>query len=135
MLWLDSTYPVDSSDPGAKRGTCPTTSGVPTDVESKQANAHVIFSDIKFGPIGSTVPPQVQLQCPQPHRLPRHHLTVLVVLWTIALTCAQLMFSRNAWNHAIGAAQVCSSEQSFFFYIKCDLACLRVSDASMFFTF
>merc|ERR1712097_149526 len=47
MLWLDSTYPVDSSDPGAKRGTCATTSGVP---------AHVIFSDIKFGPIGSTVP-------------------------------------------------------------------------------
>merc|ERR1711866_35629 len=56
MLWLDSTYPVDSSDPGAKRGSCPTTSGVPKDVESKQANAHVIFSDIKFGPIGSTVP-------------------------------------------------------------------------------
>merc|ERR1712070_1273792 len=50
MLWLDST------DPGAKRGTCATTSGVPADVESQQANAHVIFSDIKFGPIGSTVP-------------------------------------------------------------------------------
>jgi cellulose 1,4-beta-cellobiosidase len=56
MLWLDSTYPVDSTDPGAKRGTCATTSGVPADVESKQGNAHVIFSDIKFGPIGSTVP-------------------------------------------------------------------------------
>merc|ERR1712107_977954 len=24
--------------------------------------------------------PQVQLQCPQPHRLPQHHLTVLVAL-------------------------------------------------------
>merc|ERR1712115_519053 len=24
MLWLDSTYPVDSSDPGAARGTCDT---------------------------------------------------------------------------------------------------------------
>merc|ERR1712012_110168 len=56
MLWLDSTYPVDSSDPGAARGTCSTSSGVPADVESKQANSHVIFSDIKFGPIGSTVP-------------------------------------------------------------------------------
>merc|ERR1712187_650081 len=55
MLWLDSTYPVDSTDPGAARGSCPTTSGVPKDVESKQANAHVIFSDIKFGPIGSTI--------------------------------------------------------------------------------
>merc|ERR1712025_767749 len=54
MLWLDSTYPVDSTDPGADRGSCPTTSGVPADVESQQANAKVIFSDIKFGPIGST---------------------------------------------------------------------------------
>merc|ERR1711976_438670 len=56
MLWLDSTYPVDSSDPTAVRGTCSTTSGVPAEVESAQANAHVIFSDIKIGPIGSTVP-------------------------------------------------------------------------------
>jgi len=54
MLWLDSTYPVDSTDPGALRGYCSTDSGKPTDVESAQANAHVIFSDIKFGPIGST---------------------------------------------------------------------------------
>merc|ERR1712226_1396685 len=54
MLWLDSTYPVDSTDPGADRGSCPTTSGVPKDVESKQADAKVTFSDIKFGPIGST---------------------------------------------------------------------------------
>merc|ERR1711862_1033500 len=54
MLWLDSTYPVDSTDPGAMRGDCSTDSGKPTDVESAQANSHVIFSDIKFGPIGST---------------------------------------------------------------------------------
>jgi len=54
MLWLDSTYPVDSTDPGASRGPCSTDSGVPKDVESAQANSHVIFSDIKFGPIGST---------------------------------------------------------------------------------
>jgi len=54
MLWLDSTYPVDSSDPGALRGPCSTDSGDPKDVESAQAHSHVIFSDIKFGPIGST---------------------------------------------------------------------------------
>merc|ERR1711967_147699 len=54
MLWLDSTYPVDSTDPGALRGYCSTDSGKPTDVEPAQANSHVIFSDIKFGPIGST---------------------------------------------------------------------------------
>merc|ERR1712093_130794 len=54
MLWLDSTYPTDSSDPGAARGSCSTSSGVPAEVESQQGNAHVTFSDIKFGPIGST---------------------------------------------------------------------------------
>merc|ERR1712070_227600 len=55
MLWLDSTYPVGSTDPGAMRGNCSPDSGVPKDVKSAQANAHVIFSDIKFGPIGSTI--------------------------------------------------------------------------------
>jgi cellulose 1,4-beta-cellobiosidase len=55
MLWLDSTYPVDSTDPGAMRGSCSKFSGAPADVEKDQANAHVIFSDIRFGPIGSTV--------------------------------------------------------------------------------
>jgi cellulose 1,4-beta-cellobiosidase len=54
MLWLDSTYPVGSTDPGTMRGTCSPDSGKAKDVESKQANAHVIFSDIKFGAIGST---------------------------------------------------------------------------------
>merc|ERR1712166_1210827 len=54
MLWLDSTYPVDSSEPGAARGSCSTSSGVPATVESSQASAHVIFSDIKYGPLGST---------------------------------------------------------------------------------
>merc|ERR1719164_71669 len=54
MLWLDSTYPVGSTDPGTMRGNCPATSGDPKDVEADQAKAHVKFSDIKFGPIGST---------------------------------------------------------------------------------
>merc|ERR1712107_105818 len=66
MLWLDSTYPVDSSDPGAARGPCATSSGVPADVESQQANAHVIFSDIKVGPIGSTVPGPTPSPTPVP---------------------------------------------------------------------
>merc|ERR1711881_767879 len=57
MLWLDSIYPTDGSQPGSERGTCAITSGVPKDVESKQANAKVIFSDIKVGAIGSTVKP------------------------------------------------------------------------------
>merc|ERR1739845_75699 len=56
MLWLDSTYPVDSSDPGAARGPCPTTSGDPKDVESSQANAKVTFSDIRFADAIAAIP-------------------------------------------------------------------------------
>lgn len=54
MLWLDSTYPVGSDAVGAERGTCPTDSGKPSDVEAQQGNAAVTFSNVKFGPIGST---------------------------------------------------------------------------------
>ncbi|KAG6361695.1 hypothetical protein INS49_009923 [Diaporthe citri] len=54
MLWLDSTYPVDSKDPGAERGSCATSSGAPADVEDSAADATVIYSNIKFGEIGST---------------------------------------------------------------------------------
>lgn len=54
MLWLDSTDPVGSTSAGAVRGTCATTSGVPSDVESENADATVIYSNIKFGPINST---------------------------------------------------------------------------------
>lgn len=56
MLWLDSSYPTDksTSTPGVARGNCPTSSGVPADVESQSASAQVIYSNIKFGPIGST---------------------------------------------------------------------------------
>lgn len=56
MLWLDSDYPTDRSatNPGVARGNCATTSGAPADVEASAANAAVTFSNIKFGPIGST---------------------------------------------------------------------------------
>lgn len=55
MLWLDSTYPVDKAgSPGAARGSCPTTSGVPAEIEKSVPNSNVVYSNIKFGPIGST---------------------------------------------------------------------------------
>ncbi|KAJ5488550.1 Exoglucanase 1 [Penicillium diatomitis] len=54
MLWLDSTYPTDSTALGAKRGTCDISSGSPDVVESQDANSYVVFSNIKTGPIGST---------------------------------------------------------------------------------
>ena len=57
MTWLDSTFPAASTAPGAKHGACATTSGVPKDVETNAADATVTFSNIKFGPIGSTNTP------------------------------------------------------------------------------
>ncbi|PGH01701.1 hypothetical protein AJ79_07855 [Helicocarpus griseus UAMH5409] len=56
MLWLDSTYPVDADPeaPGVARGECPTDSGVPADLVEQFPDATVKFSNIKFGPIGST---------------------------------------------------------------------------------
>jgi len=56
MLWLDSVYPPgeNPAQPGISRGACATTSGQPTQVESQSPNAQVIYSNIKFGPLGST---------------------------------------------------------------------------------
>jgi cellulose 1,4-beta-cellobiosidase len=56
MLWLDAPYPPNkaASAPGVTRGTCAANSGAPTTVESQSPNAQVVFSNIKFGPIGST---------------------------------------------------------------------------------
>jgi len=56
MLWLDSDYPTDASPstPGIARGTCATSSGAPTDVESNSPNASVTYSNIRFGDIGTT---------------------------------------------------------------------------------
>jgi cellulose 1,4-beta-cellobiosidase len=70
MLWLDSTYPVGSTAPGAARGTCASTSGAPKDVESEQANAKVVFSDIRVGPIGSTTNGPVPSPTPSPSPSP-----------------------------------------------------------------
>ena len=54
MDWLDSTYPVGSTKAGSLRGTCATNSGDPKTVEGQHGSARVVFSNIRFGPIGST---------------------------------------------------------------------------------
>ncbi|KAJ7614791.1 cellulase [Roridomyces roridus] len=56
MYWLDSTYPTDGdvTQPGVLRGPCSTTSGDPKTVESSEGSNQVIFSNIKWGSIGST---------------------------------------------------------------------------------
>jgi len=59
MLWLDSDYPTDAptTQPGVARGTCPTSSGRPAQVESEYPNSNVKFSNIKFGNINTTFTP------------------------------------------------------------------------------
>ncbi|KAH8659878.1 cellobiohydrolase precursor [Xylariales sp. PMI_506] len=54
MLWLDSTYPANKTTAGGPRGTCATDSGVPSTLVSDSPGSKVIYSNIKFGPIGST---------------------------------------------------------------------------------
>ena len=53
MLWLDSTQPANSSAPGAKRGPCAVTSGDPKVIE-QNTNTKVVYSNIKYGELGST---------------------------------------------------------------------------------
>ena len=56
MLWFDSNYPLNKSprSPGVARDTCPTTSGLPIDVESQHPDASVTYSNIKYGELDST---------------------------------------------------------------------------------
>ncbi|KAK6838134.1 glycoside hydrolase family 7 protein [Apiospora arundinis] len=57
MLWLDGVvYPTDRNpgDPGVARGECPLEGSEPATVRRKFANAKVTYSNIKYGPIGST---------------------------------------------------------------------------------
>lgn len=55
-LWLDSSYPVEKDPklPGVTRGSCPTSSGKPDEVEAAHPDATVRFSNIRVGDIGST---------------------------------------------------------------------------------
>ena len=54
MLWLDSIDPPSKTSFGGPRGSCPTSSGKPADVEREHPDAHVIFSDVKVGDFGTT---------------------------------------------------------------------------------
>ena len=58
MLWLDSSYPLDKdpSEPGVARGTCPTDSGVPAEIEASAPKSTVTFSKIRTGDLNSTYP-------------------------------------------------------------------------------
>eukprot|EP00440_Ansanella_granifera_P004155 gb/GFBE01004508.1/.p1 GENE.gb/GFBE01004508.1/~~gb/GFBE01004508.1/.p1 ORF type:complete len:487 (+),score=111.13 gb/GFBE01004508.1/:1-1461(+) len=57
MLWLDSRYPTDAPEgtPGVDRGPCFTDTGAPSYLRKKYPSASVTYSNIKVGPIGSTL--------------------------------------------------------------------------------
>jgi cellulose 1,4-beta-cellobiosidase len=56
MLWLDSLYPPydEGMGPGMERGSCGIDSGDPEYLVNNQGPDQVVFSNIKFGPVGST---------------------------------------------------------------------------------
>lgn len=56
MLWLDSTYPIGATTPGSERGACAARPQDGADAIAESApNSGVTFSNIRFGPINSTV--------------------------------------------------------------------------------
>merc|ERR1712232_592762 len=68
MLWLDSTYPVGASGPGAERGPCDPSSGDPNPTRAKYPDSLVKYMNIKVGTIGSTTkfPPAPAPPSPSP---------------------------------------------------------------------
>jgi cellulose 1,4-beta-cellobiosidase len=56
-LWLDSRYPTDGDPtaPGVVRGPCSIDDHEPLHLQEKWPSAKVAWSNIRFGPIGSTV--------------------------------------------------------------------------------
>merc|ERR1712117_526116 len=57
MLWLDAEKPridKDPAFPGVSRGPCAFESGVAESLHETSAGSSVTFTDVKFGPIGST---------------------------------------------------------------------------------
>merc|ERR1712084_139910 len=68
MLWLDSTYPVGATGPGAARGPCDPSTGVPSATRTKYPDSLVKYMNIKVGAIGTTTkfPPAPSPPSPTP---------------------------------------------------------------------
>ena len=70
MMWLDSTYPTENPNrPGAVRGPCPTTGGIPSVLRATVPNSKVVYSDIQVNRLRSTPPspsPSTPSQPPSP---------------------------------------------------------------------
>jgi len=57
MIWLDAADPYPPTKAGALRGSCNQTSGNSSFVEKYHADAYVLFSDVRYGEIGTTYGP------------------------------------------------------------------------------
>jgi cellulose 1,4-beta-cellobiosidase len=53
MNWLDAS----AGDGGPARGPCTQTAGDPKTIRSSAASSHVTYTNIRYGPLGSTKPP------------------------------------------------------------------------------
>jgi cellulose 1,4-beta-cellobiosidase len=60
MLWLDGDYPsgADPSSAGVSRGICPSSSGRLPDIRRQFPDAAIKFTNLKYGPLGSTSNPE-----------------------------------------------------------------------------
>lgn len=72
MIWLDATdpYPIPAGKFGAPRGSCNQTSGNYTKVEKIHGDSYGLFSDIRYGEIGSTLNGNPNPPPPGPHACP-----------------------------------------------------------------
>jgi len=83
MIWLDATdpYPVNKSSPwGAYRGRCNQTEGNYTNVEKFHPSSYALYSDIRYGEIGSTLKPNPSPVPPGPNACPGGSLTACIAL-------------------------------------------------------
>jgi len=80
MIWLDATdpYPIPKGKFGAPRGTCSQTSGNYTIVEKEHGDSYGLFSDIRYGEIGSTLKPNIHPPPPGPNACPGGSLSACI---------------------------------------------------------
>jgi cellulose 1,4-beta-cellobiosidase len=82
MIWLDAVdpYPVPAGKKGAPRGTCSQDSGAPKTVEDNFPHSHVLYSNIKYGEIGSTFAGGPSPPSPSPSSCPGGTLSACIAL-------------------------------------------------------
>lgn len=83
MLWLDSTFPVGSKEPGALRGPCSGKENKAEWIRQNLPQSKVVYSDFEWGPIQNILKPSVAPTRPNVQPSP---------------TKAPISLSQNYWN-------------------------------------